>query len=526
MEDLKLNRINKGDSQDKFSDKLNENFSRVAEYYGGPYGKSGLSGMIGERGKVGPIGSKGLRGERGSFWFISSIEPTENIIEGDFWLNIADSNKVSRFINSEWIYQNIELKASEQFKRIFGVDGPEFRDALIQSSSNPSTNTLVLNSKEPGSDTLNPQYSRVVLETTPGSTADFDQSTQPLLEFSKVINGVLGDHDKSPIFIWESPGTSSYDLLWDIRRGGFEFTIEGSLGLYSNSGSIIMESEVDRGLISAGGISLNTSADVLMRDISGTAGAIRLTSPNFTLGKGTGQDLSELTSPVNISTTISGYTKKSLTVSNYIDKRGDGIHISAEYTTNNGNLWTSKLDNVNLIQLNKNGQIKFPREIGIRKFPTVISTETHGSYNGTTYNWLGIFPSTSTGSSGVGKVIWDGEEELIINTTGVSNRGVYLNVNELSQYYMRESSSISFSIKTQASSQLFNAIGIGGGTGASNYYPNSSNQNEFSEFGTGAFIIDVHLVKYPGDTPGGAYGLFYEAHGVAGAIETGILTIL
>jgi len=537
MDELKLNRINQGESQETFSDKINQNFSDVQDFFGGPYGRNGEIGYPGKMGPIGPLGSKGLRGERGSLWFLDPLEPSD-ALDGDYWVNIADLNKVYLLSDSVWVYQNFNLKADEQFKRLSGVEGPDFKDALVQSSSNPSTNTFVLNSSTPDADKLNPQYSRVVLETSPGSSTDFDQLTQPLLEFSKAGGGT-GSYDKSPIFEWgeDSVSNNTYDLSWSIRRGGIKFEIGGNLKLNSNSGKVILESQSGSADIFVGGMEINTTGDVIMTDLEGSGNnTLRITSSNFSTGIGLFDDSSSLASPINVSTVTEGYDKQSLSVENYLDTRGGGIGITVNKNSGSGNLWNSKLGSTNYLRLDQKGEMKISRKTGIRRDQTNQSTETHGAYNSITYNWHAIYPSTATGESLFGRIDWDGEEDIIVTTNfSIINRALYVNVSELSEYYMGIDKCISFSVKTSSESQGFTAVGIGGGTGASNYYPRPGNEGEWDNIRGSAFVIDFHLVNYKkditriafGEDPEEAidYGLYYEAYGLTGGIQTGVLEI-
>lgn len=538
MKELRLNRINRGESQETFLDKINQNFYTIEDFFGGPSGRSGnigITGIIGARGKRGTIG---FRGKRGSIWIFSPIPPENNILDGDYWIDVSNSNMVYTLIDSEWVYKNFKLKSEEQFRRIYDIEGSQDKDGIIQSGSNPAINTLVFNSTLPDPNKLNPQYSRFLLETSPKNITDFDQSQQPLIEFSKTNSGSTGDSDKSPIFRW-GDGISTnekYDLVLDIRRGGAEWQIGKNLKMYSNNSKVKMESERGSIIISSNGMSINTSKDVIMThnpgSISPDKEPIKITSSNFSLGQGLGQDIGILNSPVEVYGNVEGYDKFAFTVKNYIEKRGDGIHINVNYNSKNGDLWNSRLNDISLLKLNKEGEMKILRKLGTSKKKSSAGTETHGLFGGKTYNWHGIYPSTSDSFSSYGKVVWDGEENIIISSSN-PKRALYINVRDLSKYYIGKEKSLSFSVRNGESGETFEAIGIGGGTGPNDHYP-KSNPDQFQDLSGGATSIDIHIVNnerrtantnafppYMWNTK--EYCLYYEAYGITGGTQTGIL---
>jgi len=528
MAELKLNRINKGDSQKVFTNKINVNFSELTASFGGPYGKDGLIGIPGQQGPVGPIGAKGLMGPRGAKWFLLPDKPTSDVQEGDYWMSSVDHNKVYQLISGEWIYQNLDIKANEQFKRVFGVAGPESRDAIIQSSSNPETNTLVLNSAVPAQDTLNPQYSRMVVETSPGATFSYNPAGQPLIEFSKTNNGATGDYDKSVVFLWDSYNTDAYDLSFNVRRGGMDFNIGGNLDMFSNTGSVKLRSEKDGIVFQVGGLSINTTGDYYFRDVS-DAGMenVKINTPNFKLGDGpsTNRDFGTINSPMSVTKYTDGYDKPAMEVRNYTYSRGDGIHVAAEYSSGNGYLWTSNTDSASLLRLTKDGELKISRKMGIRKNPSPAATESHGTYSGTTYNWYGIFPSPiTTGSDGAGRIDWDGDEDMVINTSGVANRALYINMYWICRHFLAVGQSLSLSVKTADDSQVFSAIGLSVGQTVTTYYPDSSKANQFAVLANPAFVVDLHIIRHEDSEEGYHYTIFYEARGTSeDESETGVI---
>ena len=70
MADLKLLRIEDGDSQSNLTDKANYNFASLLASGGGPYGRIGPIGPDGAKGSSGPVGSYGYFGGRGTIWTV------------------------------------------------------------------------------------------------------------------------------------------------------------------------------------------------------------------------------------------------------------------------------------------------------------------------------------------------------------------------------------------------------------------------------------------------------------------------
>ena len=243
MAELKLNRLDLGDDQITLTDKINGNFSTLVNYLGGPNGINGNPGEYGLEGDIGSNGSKGPRGSRGSIWFFSNDTPaTGSYIPGDYWVDFAEKNSVYKLSGSySWEYQNLNLGASDYFRRISDINGFTNKDAIIQSGSNPENNTFVLNSIFPETTKLNPQYSRFLIETNPGATDPYSLLDQPIIEFDKATNGGTGNSEITPILKWDGANIgltgANKGITWNIRQGGFVMDFGGNIDIKSGPGS-------------------------------------------------------------------------------------------------------------------------------------------------------------------------------------------------------------------------------------------------------------------------------------------------
>lgn len=216
MAELKLLRIDEGDSQKNLADKVNSNFSSLILFEGGPYGRIGDKGPEGYRGNVGPKGSYGDLGTRGTIWTVGPCQPTPtSSIAGDFWLNTNNSNNVYQFTSSgSWSLYGFNLKSEDLFR----IYGPLSNSAGISSkygyflSPNTPINYTVVITDNPGMDSgtelapntiFNPQYSKFVV------SVDGGDANKNILEFAKSdyatnTSFVAGN----PRFYWDQGATA------------------------------------------------------------------------------------------------------------------------------------------------------------------------------------------------------------------------------------------------------------------------------------------------------------------------------
>jgi hypothetical protein len=211
MQDLKLLNIQRGDSQEDLSNKLNYNFQKVLELGGGAYGFSGKKGPIGDTGSKGPTGPVGLQGDRGNFWYAQLTEPVIGVTLGDYWIN-PDSGKIYKYSAPTgpvyWVdqYQSMsdvdpinsfEIKTGPSGSREFGylIDSvhPEYRTLVISSATGPNVK--------------NPLLSKVIVGNSGGIN-------YPLVEFTKTefINGGTANAIKNPRIKWIANSSSNYGI--------------------------------------------------------------------------------------------------------------------------------------------------------------------------------------------------------------------------------------------------------------------------------------------------------------------------
>ena len=259
MSELKLLRIEDGDSQKNISDKVNYNFQEILVYGGGPYGRIGQEGPQGFKGSVGPTGSFGDLGQRGTIWTIGPCQPTDSSsINNDFWMKTDENNAVYVFSSSGWSLYGVYVSAND----LFDVLGPISTSAGIStkygyflSSASPISYTMVLSDNTIASGTStspnpvpNPQYSKMVISIYG------NDPTKNILEFNKSdYQSLLSYNSGTPKFYWLQGATAergSYGL--GFKNGGITSIQSSSdLVLQSTNGSVYFEST---------GININSSS--------------------------------------------------------------------------------------------------------------------------------------------------------------------------------------------------------------------------------------------------------------------------
>lgn len=246
--DLRIENINRGDSQSDLTNKLNYNFSQITSNLGGASGKTGELGAAGDSGLTGPTGPIGKRGTRGNIWKVSGTQPSSDIIEGDYWVDTANDCEVKRYQLSSgslsWVSQNFLLSQAG----VFEIDGTTVgltsglpNQAYVQNLFFPEKNTLILTDGVTG-DVKNPQLSKIVVGAT---------GVNPLIEFSKVeYQGSSNFYSKSPKFSWSSSTPTQYDLSF-LDTDGMDFEV----GSFSSKGNFVLSAgehiATDKGGITA-----------------------------------------------------------------------------------------------------------------------------------------------------------------------------------------------------------------------------------------------------------------------------------
>lgn len=263
--DLRIENINRGDSQSDLTNKLNYNFSQITSNIGGASGKTGQIGAAGDSGLTGPTGPIGKRGTRGNLWKVSETQPTIDIIEGDYWVDTANDCEVKRYQLSSgslsWVSQNFLLSQAG----VFEIDGTTVgltsglpNQAYVQNLFFPEKNTLILTNGVTA-DVKNPQLSKIVVGAT---------GVNPLIEFSKVeYQGSSNFYSKSPKFAWGSPLTTVYDLSF-LSTDGMDFEV----GSFSAKGRFSL-SAGEHNSADKGGITADFSQSIYLE----SAGALTMT---------------------------------------------------------------------------------------------------------------------------------------------------------------------------------------------------------------------------------------------------------
>jgi len=238
MPDLKLLKIEDGDSQKNLVDKINSNFSNIIVFGGGPYGKLGKAGQQGNPGPAGPRGSYGDPGQRGTIWSIGPTPPNNPIV-GDFWIDVLSYNKIYTYNGDSWSEYGVTI-AGTGILRIFGPLknslGLSLQSGYFIGSNLPGDYTFVLNDasfNSPGLETLNksynPQSSKLVISTnfTQGLVDSNRISERKILEFTKSeYSGLSSFNSRNPIFYWNQGATSD--------RGQYGLNFRSNDGFYVN----------------------------------------------------------------------------------------------------------------------------------------------------------------------------------------------------------------------------------------------------------------------------------------------------
>jgi len=238
MAELKLLRIDEGDSQKNLTDKVNSNFSNLILFGGGPYGRIGGQGPEGAKGPTGPKGSYGDLGRRGTIWTVGPCQPTPTTsVDGDFWLNTDNSNTVYQFDSSgAWSLYGFNLKSEDLF-RIYGPVsnslGSSSKFGYFLSPNTPINYTVVLSDNPSmgilGTETspnlfANPQYSKFVL------SVNGNDPTKNILEFAKSDYTAPSFNAGNPMFYWDQGATASRGD-YGLRFRNYDktkFTVPGS----------------------------------------------------------------------------------------------------------------------------------------------------------------------------------------------------------------------------------------------------------------------------------------------------------
>lgn len=427
MPELKLLRIEDGDSQKNISNKVNYNFQEILVYGGGPYGRIGSEGPQGFNGLAGPIGSYGDLGLRGSVWTIGPSQPSSGI-NGDYWMDTDNNNSVYVFSNSIWSLYGVSALSNDLFDVIGPLDtssGPSTKYGYFLFSGEPISYTMVLsdativsgNSVSPNT-IPNPQYSKMVVSIY-GNDA-----SKNIMEFNKgIYQSSIPYSSGTPKFYWLQGATAergSYGL--GFKNGGSTtFRTTADSLIRSTSGSVEFSST---------GININSSStqDQLVFNLSngitfntGT-GTAYFSTNNFSYNG------NKFTIPLQLNFQ-SNSSLPALTIQ--CDKFYDsGIrYYYAGVGTSLATLMNVKQRSFgDIFNVYGNGLVYLFRRVNTIQDTQIVDSTVISTVSGVTIDWVTLIPTVAT-SVGTGDYIWvnRGSDISIARKTPTGNqRGVCL----------------------------------------------------------------------------------------------------
>jgi hypothetical protein len=432
MADLKLLRIEEGDSQSNLTDKANYNFASLLASGGGPYGKIGPAGPDGAKGSTGPVGSFGYFGERGTIWTVGPCQPSvSSSVSGDFWLNVENSNSVYQFGNGAWSLYGFNLKSQD----LFSIKGPLTTSAGESSrygyfmSSNTPVNYTVLISDNPGmiSGTqvspnafANPQYSKFVISTN-GSDPD-----RKILEFSKsAYSNSPAFSGSTPRFGWLVTGATA-DPLGMYGIYGLGFKSGGSLNINLQSSDLELRSTSRFVYFNSTGFNFyinssqaftTTSAGNTLFDFG--SGVARFSTKNISYASG----------QFNISTSLNAYTQSTdydppLSLLSYSPLAGNLRYVYNAASDADAILYRTTQSGATLFSVSGNGYVYMNKKVNsIQKEQTLTQT-LQSTYNSVSVNWTTISPSISATTSATSLLYVNNGSDYVIKKSASASAGL------------------------------------------------------------------------------------------------------
>lgn len=521
MAEIKLLRLEYGDSQKNVTDKLNYNFSRIFLFGGGPYGRLGPKGPDGPRGNKGPVGSHGDMGTRGTIWTVGPTKPSPlTSINGDQWMNTDSANELFYYQDGNWIDYGFGVSSSD----LFGVFGPlstsagiSTRSGYFISSGTPIGYTFVLSdttisggSGEGNVDKVtNPQYSKMVIAIN-GSDV-----TKNIMEFSK------SEYPNDPVFLSNTPRFS-----WDpgdplnVGKYGLRF-VAGDSMLFNmtNSDLSIASGRSDIELNSVGfNVNLNSASSYKSSSSSNGgmtidvgSGSILFSTKNilYAAGKFT------ISTQFSISTTASD-SKVPLDIVSTNSTSGNLRYFYGASSNSSAILFSANQitpSYTNLFSVYGDGLVYFNRRVNsIQNQQTITQTVT-SVVGGITVNWNTIVPSISMNTAGGNYYFANNGIDYIINKSGsadpgergiciwvpsaggtIGNNGGWLNLVDPGE-------SISFRVHSSDQNDKFRYIGLNTAN-LPNVAPNNATSGNYSYVdlgsGLGASSVDFTIINITG----------------------------
>jgi hypothetical protein len=408
MADLKLLRIEEGDSQSNLTDKANYNFASLLAYGGGPYGRIGPIGPDGDRGSTGPVGSYGYFGGRGTIWTVGPCQPSvSSSVSGDFWLNVENSNTVYQFGNGAWSLYGFNLKSQD----LFSIKGPLSTSSGLSTrygyflSSNTPINYTVVISDNPAMGTLgtqaspnqfaNPQYSKFVISTN---------GTDPnrnILEFSKsAYFGSPAFSAATPRFSWLVTGATA-DPLGIYGVYGLGLKSAGSLNISLPSSDLELRSTSRFVYFNSVGFNFYmSSSQAFTTNSTGNTvfdfgtGVARFSTKNISYSAG----------QFNISTSFNIYTgitnsNPALSLLSYSSLAGNLRYLYNAASNPNAILFRSAQSGATLFSVSGNGYVYMNKKVNSIQQAQTLPETLQSTYLSVPVNWTTVSPSISATTS-------------------------------------------------------------------------------------------------------------------------------
>jgi hypothetical protein len=486
MPNLTIINLNPGDTQEVLVNKINQNFGSIVANGGGPQGQEGPQGDQGPIGPIGPKGDQGVPGTRGTRWFVSLTEPLGGtagvgIIYGDYWVNSSSDNEVYVYATGGWVTTGDYLQALDVFTTLTGIVGPgavTTKNAIVQSSATPGSNTFVFSDDASSTASANPTYSKFLISTN--ASDGF-----PILEFGKSNAPNIGqpsDYNRHPFFQWKNPSGTDYGLRFIVPGDLLDIISGGNLNIQSTSGNVNF-SGVNTTLTATNSITF-TSAGTF--NINAGSSNLLISSNQFSLSPSS----AFFGVPVSVSGAFGGSYMYSFANSS----TGGGIYVnlvgtpsSSRYLANFAVSGTSKF------YVRSDGKVKFDKT----NFAYSTYTATTATYSISSKNYYII------GSN----VLTNGNRVVVNLTAGASGIGVGIPLNSGStglSDYLAVGESISMSIFSSSSSSSGWISGI-------SYSTNGTTSAGNSTF-TATPVVNVTVLK----TGSSNFLVYYDTSSVSG----------
>jgi len=538
MAEIKLLRLEYGDSQKNITDKLNYNFSRIILFGGGPYGRVGAKGPDGPKGNRGPVGSYGDMGTRGTIWTVGPSQPSPmSSIDGDQWMNTFSSNSLYYYQGGNWVDYGFGVNSSDLFD-VFGPlstsTGISSRSGYFISSGTPIGYTFVLSDLPINSGTeispntvANPQYSKMLI------SIDGSDATKNILEFSKI--NYLSDPtflSNTPKFRWDQGATAgTYGLKFTAGEGMLFNMPTSNLSIGSGQEDIIFNSVGFNGSINSAAAYKSSSSSVGNISIDIGTGLLSFSTKNISYSAGQ----FALSTRFSVITTASD-SKVPLDISSTSTTTGNLRYFYGAISNNSAILFSGNQVTPtysNLFSVYGDGLVYFNKRVNSIQNQQTITQTVSSVIGATTVNWNTVVPSISMNMSGGDYYFANNGIDYTIDKSGsaapgergicvwvpgvggsVGNNGGWLNLVDSNE-------SVSFRVhSSKPLTDKFRYIGLNTSS-LPNVAPNNTVSGNYSYAdlgsGLGASTVDFTIINVT--SPGGTgsnkrwFKVYYSAWG-------------